>query len=128
MWHRCLASVAIVGVLSIAGCEAPADRSPPPPASGSAATAQPGPASGTKPTSPRLMPNLVGRNLQAAQDALQAAGIALFSRSHDLTGQGRKQVLDRDWKVCDETPHAGQPVPASAVPDFGVVKLTESCP
>src|SRR5262249_61864650 len=77
---------------------------------------------------PPIMPNLVGRNLQAAQDAVQAAGIGFYSRSHDLPGRGREQILDRNWRVCTQTPRAGQPAPRGTIPDFGVVKLTESCP
>jgi beta-lactam-binding protein with PASTA domain len=73
------------------------------------------------------MPNLVGRSLRGATSTLQAVGIALYTRSHDLTGKDREQILDDSWKVCDQSPRAGQPVPPGTVPDFGVVKLTESC-
>src|SRR6266496_3391473 len=84
------------------------------PAAGCATTDQPSPPSRTPSPSaspsaspPPRMPDLVGRNLQDAQDALQAADIAFFSRSHDVTSAHRHQILDRDWKVCDQTPRAG---------------------
>ena len=44
------------------------------------------------------VPNVVGIDLQLAQDTLQAAGFYAL-RSHDATGQGRFQVLDRNWTV-----------------------------
>lgn len=72
------------------------------------------------------LPNLVGRGLQDAQDTAQAAGFFLL-RSHDLTGQGRAQVWDRNWKVCTQTPSAGKR-PTDVTVDFGVVKLEEGCP
>jgi PASTA domain-containing protein len=74
------------------------------------------------------MPNLVGRNLQDAQDALHAAGIAFFATSHDATGRNRARLLDLTWKVCSQRPAAGQLVSKGTVPDVGVVQLTESCP
>ena len=53
------------------------------------------------------MPNVVGMNLQAAQDLIQTHGV-FFSRSEDATGAGRMQILDRDWVVVDQTPAAGE--------------------
>ena len=53
------------------------------------------------------MPNVVGMNLQAAQDLIQTQGV-FFSRSEDATGAGRMQILDRDWVVVDQTPAAGE--------------------
>jgi hypothetical protein len=74
------------------------------------------------------MPNLVGQVLQDAQNALHADGI-FYSKSHDLRGV-RHQVLDRDWQVCSQNVPAGQAVtgPAEETIDFGVVKLSETCP
>jgi hypothetical protein len=77
------------------------------------------------------MPDLRGQNLQAAQDAIQALtdDKVFFSSSTDLTGQGRHQVLDRNWQVCTSTPAAGQPFTAGTSIDFGVVRIdSESCP
>ena len=74
-----------------------------------------------------LVPNMVGEDLQLAQDTMQAAGFYIL-RSHDATGEGRSQVLDRAWKVCDQLPPGGSTVAASQFIDFGVVKDEEGCP
>lgn len=77
------------------------------------------------------MPNLVGRNLQVAQDEIQRRGI-FFSVSHDVLA-ARMQVVDSNWMVCSQTPKAGKSIKGAAADwegkiDFGVVKLTETCP
>jgi beta-lactam-binding protein with PASTA domain len=74
------------------------------------------------------MPNVVGRNLQDAQDAIHAAGIAYFGTSQDATGRNRPHGLDLFWKVCGQTPRPGQSVPKSVVPNFSVVHTDEPCP
>ncbi|MFC4951174.1 PASTA domain-containing protein [Pseudonocardia sp. GCM10023141] len=76
-----------------------------------------------------VMPDLVGRNLQDAQDAIQAlTGNAIFvTTSSDATGAGRHQVLDRNWKVCRQNVAPGQPINADAKIDFASVKLEEAC-
>jgi len=73
------------------------------------------------------LPNLVGRNLQAAQDLLQSKGSFLFHEV-DATGQGREQVLDRDWKVCSQKPAAGTTVSVVRIITVRAVKVSESCP
>jgi hypothetical protein len=78
-----------------------------------------------------VMPDLSGQNLQAAQDAIQAltGNPAFFSTSTDLMGQGRMQVMDRNWQVCSSTPAPGEAFSSASGVDFGVVKLdSESCP
>jgi hypothetical protein len=77
---------------------------------------------------PPRMPNLVGRNLQDAQDALRAAGVVFFATTHDATGRNRPRTLDLFWKVCSQTPRTGQPVPKGVVPDVGIVATDEPCP
>jgi len=72
------------------------------------------------------LPNLVGNGLQSAQDTAQAAGFYRLT-SHDSLGRGRNQVLDREWKVCFQTPKAG-PLTTDTEVDFGAVKLDETCP
>jgi hypothetical protein len=77
------------------------------------------------------MPDLRGGNLQTAQDAIQAltGNPAFFSTSTDLTGQGRMQVMDRNWQVCSSTPAPGESFTSTSKVDFGVVKIdSESCP
>lgn len=72
------------------------------------------------------MPNVVCMDLQLAQDTIQEAGV-FFSRSEDATGQGRAQVLDRNWIVIAQTPDAGSTVgELEAV--LSVVKDTEPNP
>lgn len=53
------------------------------------------------------MPNVVGMNLQDAQDLIQTQGI-FFSRSDDATGAGRLQVIDSNWTVVAQTPAPGE--------------------
>lgn len=75
-----------------------------------------------------LMPDLVGSDLQSAQDAVQELGV-FYSVSHDLLGS-RNQVLDSNWIVCDQNVTPGQRVTGEAEGklDFGVVKREEQCP
>ena len=46
-------------------------------------------------------------NLQDAQNAIQVAGV-FFSRSDDATGQGRAQIVDRNWVVVSQVPAPGE--------------------
>ncbi|WP_245008647.1 hypothetical protein [Mycolicibacterium farcinogenes] len=77
------------------------------------------------------MPNLIGMDLQGAQDAIQSLtrGEVWFSSSTDLTGKGRAQISDRNWQVCSSTPAPGAKFTVSTEIDFGVVRIdTEKCP
>ncbi len=77
------------------------------------------------------MPDLRGKNLQDAQDAIQLLtnDQVFFSGSTDLTGQGRNQIMDRNWQVCTSTPAPGASFTTETSIDFGVVRIdTESCP
>lgn len=77
------------------------------------------------------MPNLIGRNLQGAQDAIQSLtdDAVWFTSSTDLTGRGRAQIRDRDWQVCTSTPPPGTKFTASTKVGFGVVRSdSETCP
>ncbi|CAN5347458.1 hypothetical protein BH09ACT8_BH09ACT8_30730 [soil metagenome] len=77
------------------------------------------------------MPNLIGVDLQGAQDAIQSLthDAVWYSSSTDLTGRGRAQISDRNWVVCTSTPAPGGTFTASTRVDFGVVRIdTESCP
>lgn len=75
------------------------------------------------------MPNEVGQILQAAQDDLQrVSGNPIYiSHSHDLLGS-RHQVLDGNWRVCNQNVAPGASVTDGMSVDFGVVKVEESCP
>lgn len=76
------------------------------------------------------MPNLIGMDLQGAQDAIQSLtrGEVWFSSSTDLTGKGRAQVSDRNWQVCSSTPPPGAKFTVSTGIDFGLVRISEECP
>jgi hypothetical protein len=76
------------------------------------------------------MPNMVGKDLQDAQDAMQKlTGDPLFlTTSHDALGHKRQQMIDRNWKVCSQTPAAGTTIVLKSVVDFGTVKNEENCP
>ena len=71
-----------------------------------------------------VVPNVVGKDLQFAQDTMQAAGLYHLT-SHDSTGQGRSQVLDRNWLVTDQTPPAGSKVADDQLIDLGARKFTD---
>jgi hypothetical protein len=111
-----LVTAALAAVIAVAGCS-----SAQPAASASTAPAQ----SSTSFT----MPNEVGHGLQDAQDNLQrvSGNPVYYSRSHDLLGN-RHQILDRNWQVCTQNIAGGATVSESDTVDFGVVKLSESCP
>jgi hypothetical protein len=77
------------------------------------------------------MPNLIGMDLQGAQDAIQSVsgGQVWLSTSTDLTGQDRAQLSDRNWQVCSSTPTPGATFTVSTMIDFGVVRIdSEECP
>ena len=123
--------VALVAV--VAGCgTAPKPEPGAPPAATTTTTAAP---ATTTPTTSALvqhwaMPNMVGSVLQDAQDGIQklTGDKIFFTSSHDVSGKGRHQVLDRDWKVCAQNIAAGEQIQAGVKIDFGVVKLAEQCP
>jgi len=58
----------------------------------------------------KTLPDVIGMNLQEAQDTLQAAGFYLIS-DRDATGRGRFQVFDRNWVVTQQKPAGGRKVP-----------------
>jgi hypothetical protein len=124
-------ALATVATLALTACGGPTPtagpQTPTAPAApvGSAPPAEPGVA----PEARWAMPDLVGANLQDAQNAIQSLtsfAIAVTT-SHDRTGAGREQVVDRNWKVCDQSVPAGSDIDSSTSIDFGAVKLEESC-
>lgn len=72
----------------------------------------------------RALPNVVGLDLQLAQDTLQAAGFYGLT-SHDAKGLNRQQILDRSWTVVDQSPKPGAIVPLDQVVDLGSVRDEE---
>jgi hypothetical protein len=125
-----LVTAALAALIAVAGCS-----SAHPAASASTAPAQTITAPAESSTAPAqsstsfTMPNEVGHGLQDAQDDLQrvSGNPVYYSRSHDLLGN-RHQILDRDWQVCTQNIAEGATVSESDTVDFGVVKLSESCP
>jgi hypothetical protein len=87
--------------------------------------------SGSGAASGWVMPNLVGTDLQSAQDAIQSVtddGI-WYTHSHDATGAGRMQLWDRDWKVCSQNVAPGASIHSGTSITFDVVKRdSETCP
>lgn len=75
------------------------------------------------------MPDLVGANLQDAQDAIQSlTDFAIpVTTSTDATGAGRQQVLDRNWTVCAQSVAPGETLTSGTAIDFAAVKEEESC-
>jgi hypothetical protein len=71
------------------------------------------------------LPDLVGKDLQAAQDEAQAAGFYVLD-DQDASGQNRLQVYDRNWTVCSQEPDAGTHPTDTPVTLFAV-KDDESC-
>ncbi|GGP61174.1 PASTA domain-containing protein [Streptomyces abikoensis] len=129
-----IATLGAVGLLAITGCNpntngstnGSADSDGRPSAVQNTAKADDagtGPGPGTKAAS---LPDMKGKGLQSAQDQAQAAGFHNLA-SHDALGRGRMQVLDRNWKVCSQTPSHGEH-PTGTKVDFAAVKLEEDCP
>jgi ABC-type transport system substrate-binding protein len=126
----------LVAALATAGCgqASPAAPAVPPSAVPISVTAPPvtvDPAVPTAAAAPTswVMPNLVGVNLQDAQNRIQSLttyAIAITT-SHDATGAGRQQIVDRNWKVCSQNVPPGQRITADTKIDFGAVKTTERC-
>jgi len=57
----------------------------------------------------KRMPDVVCMGLQDAQDEIQDRGV-FFSKSEDATGDGRRQLWDRNWIVVGQDPEAGVPI------------------
>lgn len=115
------AALAAAALLALAGCDEtkPADSAPAP-------TASQGTTGDDGKAEAKQLPNFVGMGLQSAQDKAQEVGFFSLT-SHDALGRGRNQALDRNWKVCSQTPDPGEHPTATKI-DFGTVKLAETCP
>lgn len=82
------------------------------------------PSAGQEPPVKGTVPNVVCLDLQKAQDTLQAAGFYLLG-SEDATGQGRQQLVDRNWVVVSQSASPGSsPDPKTKI-TLGAVKLGE---
>jgi len=56
-----------------------------------------------------VVPDVVGLDHQAAQNALQGEGLYSLDE-RDCSGQGRLLLFDRNWEVVSTEPPAGTPV------------------
>jgi len=61
---------------------------------------------GSRAPSGNVVPDVVGRNHQEAQDLLQASGFYNLDEE-DATGRDRLLVADRNWVVVDQEPRGG---------------------
>lgn len=57
----------------------------------------------------KRMPDVVCMGLQDAQNEIQDRGV-FFSKSEDATGDGRRQLWDRNWIVVAQEPEPGEPI------------------
>jgi hypothetical protein len=85
---------------------------------------KPSDGAGSLKTTAGVVPNVVCKDLQDAQDALRDAG---FSRvvSEDGSGAGRPQLLDRNWVVIKQSVPAGLKPPQGLPVLLTVVKYGE---
>ena len=76
------------------------------------------------------MPNLVGSNLQSAQDRIQDPTnfVVAMTTSHDAASADRHQMFDRNWKVCSQNIPPSSLINRDTQIDFGAVELEERCP
>jgi beta-lactam-binding protein with PASTA domain len=72
----------------------------------------------------RKLPDVVGKNHQAAQDYLQSRGFYNL-REKDCSGRGRLLLFDRNWKVVRQSPRAGRRVSTSAAITLCSVKYSD---
>ena len=77
-----------------------------------------------------VMPDVVGMNLQDAQDLIQdiSGGTVFFTSSVDATGEDRSQLVDSNWYVCAQNVPAGTAVGDDIEITFASVKNDETCP
>ena len=132
-WPWIFGAVLVLVLSVVVGALARQSSTPIAPPSPPTSEVAPAPSASSVPTIGAVgtwtMPNLVGANLQEAQDAIQAlTGNAIFfTKSHDATGAGRHQILDRDWRVCTQNVQPGTKITAETAIDFGTAKLDERC-
>ena len=74
-----------------------------------------------------VMPDVVGMNLQEAQDLLQNMG-SYFMDQEDASGDGRLQIDDSNWNVCTQDPEPGETLSLVDVVTLASVKAGETCP
>lgn len=78
---------------------------------------------GEQPEASGTMPNLVGKSVKVARQAL-SANTSISVR--DSTSQGRMVLVESNWKVCDHSPAAGAELSGQPVV-IDAVKFEEGC-
>jgi hypothetical protein len=73
-----------------------------------------------------IMPNVIGMNLQLAQDLLQSKGSYVMDQE-DFKRLGRIQIIDSNWRVCAQSPASGKKVSTTSLVTLSSVKLAEKC-
>ncbi|MFJ3877111.1 hypothetical protein ACIPW5_06595 [Streptomyces sp. NPDC090077] len=119
-------TVTTTATVTVTAAPPPPVQAPATDAAPAATSASPAAAATTAAPATGTLPNFVGHQLQASQDGAQAAGFYILS-SDDATGAGRMQILDRNWKVCGQTPKPGTHDLTTRV-TFSTVKNEETCP
>lgn len=109
----------MVGALFMSACDGSSDGRSPVAAGGIEPSAET-----EVPVAVAVMPDVVGMDLQDAQDTIQDAGVS-YSRSEDATGEGRSQIVDRNWTVVRQEPAPGAAI-GEGEPLLHVVKDDES--
>jgi len=71
----------------------------------------------------KRMPDVVCMGLQDAQNEIQDRGV-FFSKSVDASGEGRRQLWDRNWIVVAQDPAPGEPIGENEA-TLAVVKTDE---
>jgi len=71
----------------------------------------------------KRMPDVVCMGLQDAQNEIQDRGV-FFSKSVDASGEGRRQIWDRNWIVVAQNPAPGEPIGENEA-TLAVVKTDE---
>lgn len=75
------------------------------------------------------MPDLVEMTLDEAQaEFTEAAGNPeLVLESDNITGPKQEQLVPIFWKVCEQSPEAGEPIAEDESYEVGVVRAGEEC-
>ncbi|RFU37727.1 PASTA domain-containing protein [Actinomadura logoneensis] len=70
------------------------------------------------------MPSVIGMNHQKAQNLLQSRGLRNMVE-RDVTGRGRKLLIDRNWVVVRQSPSPGSRVSSSTTVTLYSKKYTD---
>lgn len=74
-----------------------------------------------------IVPDLIGEPLDEAQGALQSLGSQSLD-PQDASGLGRSVSIDGVWRVCTQSPKAGEVVDVRTVVILAAVLSGERCP